>query len=34
VERVTGLDFFHFLPDETEGVLELVFDQSSWPGLD
>ena len=34
VERVTGLDFFHFLPDETEELLELVFDQSSWPGLD
>ncbi len=33
VERVTGLDFFHLLLDETEESLESSHDLSLWPGL-
>ncbi len=33
VERVTGLDFFHLLPDELEESLEAPLKAGLWPGL-
>ncbi len=33
VERVTGIDFFHLLPDEIEDSLESSFKAELWPGL-
>lgn len=29
-ERITGFDFFHYLPDSEEASLEASFDPSSW----
>ncbi len=33
VELITGLDFFHLLPDDIEELLESSFDLSQWPNL-
>ncbi len=30
VEKITGLDFFHLLPDEQENVIESVFNLNDW----
>ncbi len=34
VEQITGLDFYHLLPDNIEELLESSFDLAQWPDLD
>ncbi len=34
VERITGLDFFHLLPDDIEELLESSLNRVLWPDLD